>query len=249
MSSRVPKRPRDMRTRRPRPSRVPRAVPIVAAARRRSGRGPMYTRGVGNFASGPNTTVMNRGPEYSYYSTRKSLIGMQIYPGIGAAAAAAWQFDPGWIVPNGFGYVNFQTGPIPDWAPLVLLFDNYRIKKVKVTASIKLTNGSQPARGEEIYMRFMDDSVLPVSTGMASLSNVTRHVFTPDSPSVEYSFVPKAFMDMTGGQASQTAVDFPWVDTDQPVAGYGMLFNCPYLPVGTSLQFDLEYDLEFRFDN
>lgn len=159
--------------------------------------------------------------------------------------------------------VAFNLATMPDSSNITALYNEYRIRKITITATLLAdrvggggTGGTDWFTTREmptLYMRYNYDANLTsggVPANVFTQPNWFRTQFTPEHTVAQYSFVPKTLtMIYLSGIATGYAPNDPlWVDTTyNTVPHYGLQFSTDFLATGFTLSFDVTYDVEFRY--
>lgn len=201
---------------------------------------------------GGTTYVINRQPRERPLIVSKSSIAAQIAVGAGTSYSQTFLFDPSnTFIPSGWSSIG-----IPEWASYVGLYDQYKVYKIDVIASIASSTGISNASEVIMYGRYQYDNqfpTVPALTDMSKLKNVKVHYFTPEHPSISYSVYPREkdlVFNTTGQTSTGTAKEIRkprWVDIDNPATFLGFSFFIPHIPTGTSVQFDVVYHMGFKY--
>lgn len=235
------RRRRIFRRRRPTFRKTRRAFPVRS---RRMVRRPRVTAAA---SMGSTTWIMNpRRPRGC--RVEKTLLNYASFSGgVGSDASTSWIIDPS-------GTYDTNSKIMQNWSQYSALYDQYRVNTLTVICRIIPGNVNVLPDNVTIYMRYnYDDNISATQAEMSRLSRVKCHTFTTEHPTVTYKLYPKVANTIRNSTAvtlanqTEQMIRCPWVDTDRPVNLYGFLIVVPSFPANVVLQFDMIYDVSFRY--
>lgn len=166
------------------------------------------------------------------------------------------RFDPS----GNYGNTSITAGPasMPDWTSLASVFDFYKVNYIKLHMFID-TTASLDTDPVQVYMRYnYEPSVItPTLQGMEQLPKVIRKVFNSNSPRYTYVIRPHQLSLATSTVQSATALTtdnvswglkrHQWTDVNKPCMLYGFQFFFDNTTASQIINFEIEYNVSFRY--
>jgi len=160
----------------------------------------------------------------------------------------------GWVISSYFdpsGTTSTLSGAIPEWAALSGLYDQYKVLSVTVSVTATVLTGA--FNDTQVYGRFQyDPSYSPSLVNMQALRGVKVHTFSTEHPTCSWKVYPRVqtLMYSSGIVTTNTAYGpkkMPWADIDKPPQLWGITFASPYISSSVTLNFEVTYEMMFRY--
>lgn len=169
-----------------------------------------------------------------------------IAPSSGASAVSVM------IDPSG----TYGTGPCSltmiDWNNLKLIFDQYKVNKVKFT--FRVADTAADGNSLTMYCRYNYDLNFgsPNMTTLSDIPRVVQKQFTTDFPSYSYTVYPR--QDVVLYNSGVLANNGHWIkkmgwcDVNNPVQLLGFLYYITPTNANQTVFINVEYDISFRMN-
>ena len=222
---------------------------VTAAAGGAGGPGRIVGRSFGSVLGNDSSIrTLNAAKNLPYFCSRSATFNsFSVSPSTGGAGQI-YNFDPSGTYGSGFGNQTMR-----DWSSFAGIFDQYCVKKIRVTFSLSDT-AAGPGTSLKLYCRYNYDLNFgtPTLSSLSDLSMIQEKTFTETAPDFTYTIYPKVSVTEvnSGVLASQgrKIQNMGWVDVNAPVQLMGIVYWLASTDSTQTVFMNVEYEIGFRYN-